>query len=215
MSLIDLADAKSKAIAALSIIVIVLGVGVGCYFWGNHTGAAAATAKGDAALIALKAQQQTAVAQSLATALKRNEELVAAGNQAAADVVDLRAQLAKNHNTNTGRITHVVTTVPTDCAFGPEFVGLCNDLAGLAGGSGHVSEAGGAGGTQSAAGASGSPDAGVRPDASVASHPAPAAPEAKASPADLLAWLRDYGAQCQEYKGLADARLKLLEAWSH
>lgn len=201
MNIPDLTTLKGKAIGALAGLAIILAAGIGGYLWGDHRGYAEAKAVGDAALQTLKTQQATAVAESLAQALKHADELTAEGNKISTELINTRADLAAARKKLNGRIPDVAATVPADCAFGPDFVRLCNDLAGL--GSADLPQAAGAGGAAGPAASSGAAGAGVRQGAPVA-----------ASPADLLAWLRDYGAQCQDYKALAAKRLELLDAWS-
>jgi len=196
-----LSGSNRKAIVALAVVVALLLTGIGCYMWGSHNGDAAATAKGKAELNELKAEHATAVSDSLSKALKRSEELVAQGNQISATLITTRADLANVRAQLNGRIHDVSATVSADCAFGPAYVGLLNAFAGL--GSGNLPQAANSGGAEGCAAAGGTAGAAVRQDAPV-----------NATPEDLAAWVRDYGAQCQDYKALAGARLQLLEAWS-
>lgn len=189
------------AIVSLAVAVALLLTAIGSYLWGRSGGYAQAEALGGKALAELRAEHKSALAESLAKALKRNEELVTAGNALAAQLLTTRGELAAARNDITRRIPHATAGLPADCAFGPAFVGLWNEALGLcAAGLPQAADPGGAAGGAPAAAAV---DAGVQRGAPVA-----------ASPADLLAHLRDYGAYCQDLAATAKARRRLLEEWA-
>jgi len=193
------------AILTLACILAVLLAFGGGVATGWHYGADRAQAKGDAALAELKREHAAAVSDSLAKALKRTDELVAQGNKISADLITTRASLTDARAKLNGRIHDAVATVPADCAFGPAFVGLLNAFAGL--GPLDVPQTADTGGAAGGAQAGAVAGSGLR-------QGAPVAAGQLATPEDLAAWLRDYGAQCQEYKALSGARLNLLEEWA-
>lgn len=203
---LDLPTGSNRtAIITLAVVVALLATAIGCYLWGSHRGYAEAEAKGNAALAELKREHAAAVSDSLAKALKRTDELVAKGNKISADLITTRAELTDTRAKLTGRIHDAAATVPADCAFGPAFVGLLNACAGF--GPLDLPQAANSSGAAGGAQAGAAAGSGLR-------QGAPVAVDQLASPEDLAAWLRDYGAQCQEYKAIAGARLKLLEAWA-
>lgn len=189
------------AVISLAVAVALLLAAIGSYLWGRHRGYAEAEALGGKALAELRAEHATAVSESLSNALKRTDELVAAGNAVSAQLIATRRDLATARAEITRRIPDATAGLPADCAFGAAFVGLWNEALGLrAANMPPAADPGNAAGQPAAAPAS---DAGLRRSAPVA-----------ATPADLLAHLRDYGSYCQDLAATAQAQRKLLEEWA-
>ncbi len=188
------------AIISLAFIVALLLTAIGCYLGGHHRGYAEAEAIGAAKYNKMVAEYQGAKAESLAKALDRAAQLTEQGNRISAQLITTRAELTDARAQLSRRIPDATAALPASCVFGPEFVHLWNDLLGLpATGAAQAADPGGAAvRVPSAAG----PGAGVQPG------------EPVATPADLLAHLRDYGQYCRESVAMSASRRKLLEAWA-
>lgn len=163
-------------------------------WWGWSHGAASARNE-------LEADYAAKLAKGYREAAAKQQEAITRANALAMDVFNTRRELATARADITRRIPHAAATVPADCRFGPEFVGVWNDALGLPAAAG-VPQGGDSGGAGGNAPASGPADAGIRPDPSVG---------ASVTAADLLAHIRDVGQWCRESAAVGAARLKLLE----
>lgn len=202
MNLTDLlTGGQSRTTTYLVFVVAVLVTAIGCYLWGSHRGFAEAEAIGQAKYNKLVAEYQGKTAESLAKALDRTAQLTSQGNAISAQLITTRAELNDARAQLTRRIPDATAALPSSCVFGAHFVRLWNDLLGLpAAGVPQAADPGGAAGRAPDAATA---DAGVQPGAPLA-----------ATPADLLAHLRDYGQYCRETIALGMSRRKLLEAWA-
>lgn len=187
------------AIVALAVTVALLLVGIGCYGWGHTSGYAEAEAKGKADLQELRAGYATAGAESLAKALKRTDELVAAGNAIAADLTTTRRDLATAHADITRRMNNATLADSGACALGPDAVQLLNEAFGYPVRAGALPQGADPGGAAGRAAEAGGPRPGVRGPASLA---------------DLLLWSRDLGQYTRDLERTSAARLRLLEEWA-
>lgn len=188
---------------AILILVAVIAV-LGAYLLGSHRGYGKgygeAEAKGEAKYAKLVAEYKGAQAESLAKALDRAAKLTEQGNKISAQLITTRAELTDARAALTRRIPDATAHLSPACVFDAGFVRLWNDLLGLP--AARAAQAADPGGTAGGAPAPAAPGAGVQPD------------EPVATPADLLAHLRDYGQYCREAAALGTSRRKLLEAWA-
>jgi hypothetical protein len=172
------------------LLVLALAGTIAGGWWGWSHGAASARAE-------LEADYAAKLAEGYREAAVKQQEAYNRANALSMDVYNTRRELASARADITRRIAHAAASVPADCVFGPEFVGVWNDALGLPAAPGvpQGGDSGGAGGNATAAGPA---DAGVRGLAPV-------------SAADLLAHIRDVGQWCRESAAVGAARLKLLE----
>lgn len=188
-----------------AILILVAVVAVLCaYLVGSHRGYGQgygeAEAKGEAKYNKLVAEYQGKTAESLAKALDRAAKLTDQGNKISADLITTRTALTDARAELSRRIPDATAHLSPACVFDADFVRLWNDLLGIP--ASGVAKAAGPGGTAGRSAPAATPDTGLQPG------------EPVATPADLLAHLRDYGQYCRESVALGTARRKLLEAWA-
>jgi len=184
---------NKTAVYALAGVVAALVLAAACGLCGWHYGYQSAESTGKAALATVEKQYADASANATATALQNFERETQRANGIAAQLIETRRALSSARANITGRIEHAAASVPADCAFGPEFVGLWNDAHGLRAGA--LPEGAAPGGTAGQPGQTGAAGAGIRGNASVA---------------DLLAHGRDYGAYCQGVEAQRDGLMQFV-----
>lgn len=160
-------------------------------WWGWSHGAASARNE-------LEAEYAAKLVDGYREAATKQQAAITRAGVLAMEVYNTRRELATARADITRRIPHAAASVPADCRFGLEFVGVWNDALGLS--AAGVPQGGDTGGDQGNATATGSADAGLRGGAPLG-----------ATPADLLAHIRDVGQWCRESVAVGAARLKLLE----
>ncbi len=171
------------------LLVLALAGTLGGVWWGWSHGSASARNE-------LQAEYAANVAAAYREAAGKQQAAITRANSLAMEVYNARRELVTARADITRRIAHAAATVPADCSYGPEFVGLWNEALGLSSADHHQDA--GTGGAEGNATAAGPVDAGVRGYASV-------------KPVDLLAHIRDVGQWCREAVAVSAARLKLLE----
>ena len=191
MNVISLMPAAVRYGFGLLLAAAILG---GAWLHGHRSGYATADAMRRAEVAEIRAvhaadreTQQRILAQAERTARERLEAEIVRADALAADLSQARGRIAAQAREITSRRIEDVSASAPDCRFGPDFVRLCNEAAGA---------------DPAASGLPGNAPGPARPSqagfASSGIHAGIPRADEVAGPADLLAWLRDYGAWCRE-----------------